>query len=162
MLLGILSDSHNQLDITRLAIETLQRAGAEFFIHCGDVGEERVLDLLSGLPNAVVWGNNDFDRQRLARYAQSISVNVHDPVARLTLAGRHLLVTHGDDPRLIESAVRDRSADYILFGHSHIPSDQRRNGVRLINPGALHRARPKTVATLDLLRDELRHIELKR
>jgi hypothetical protein len=36
--------------------------------------------------------------------------------------------------------------------------DDRRNGrVRVINPGALYRASPKTVATLDLKADELRY-----
>jgi len=45
---------------------------------------------------------------------------------------------------------------YILFGHSHRPADLRVGRVRLINPGALDRARPHTVATLDLKRDLVR------
>ena len=36
-MVGILSDSHGQVQRTRTAIELLQKAGATEFIHCGDV-----------------------------------------------------------------------------------------------------------------------------
>src|SRR5438128_1878484 len=74
MRLGILSDTHGKLDATIAAVRTLRDAGAEFYIHCGDVGGEAILDQLAGLPSAFVFGNNDYDRQDLARYAASIDV----------------------------------------------------------------------------------------
>ena len=50
--------------------------------------------------------------------------------------------------------------DYLLSGHTHVPHDQRFGAMRWINPGALHRARPKTFALLDVSRDKLTLREL--
>src|SRR5689334_2841544 len=61
MLLGILSDTHDKADMIAAAVTLLQQQGAEFFIHCGDVGGEHILDSLTGLKAAFVWGNNDWD-----------------------------------------------------------------------------------------------------
>jgi predicted phosphodiesterase len=43
--------------------------------------------------------------------------------------------------------------EYVLHGHTHRANDVSIAGLRIINPGALFRARPHTVATLDLARD---------
>ena len=50
MLIGILSDTHDRAEMMAAAIALLQENKAEFFIHCGDVGEESMLDHLAGLP----------------------------------------------------------------------------------------------------------------
>ena len=48
MIVGILSDTHDRVAAAAAAIERLRQHGAEYFIHCGDVGSERVLDQLAG------------------------------------------------------------------------------------------------------------------
>jgi putative phosphoesterase len=50
--------------------------------------------------------------------------------------------------------------DYVFHGHTHRRDDYREAGMRIINPGALHRAAVKTVALLDLSTDDLRFIEV--
>ena len=65
MIVGILSDTHDRIDATAAAVKTLTANGAEFLIHCGDVGSDPILDQLAGIPSAFVWGNNDFDRRGL-------------------------------------------------------------------------------------------------
>lgn len=160
MILGILSDTHDDARAAAAGIALLRQHGAAFFIHCGDVGEEPVLDCLAGLPCAVVWGNNDFDRVRLAAYAASIRVIVHDPYAQLNFDGKRILVTHGDDVALLRRATQQHWCDYLLLGHSHVAMDVMENGVRVINPGALHRARRKSVATLNPATGELKVLEV--
>jgi putative phosphoesterase len=137
------------------AIDVLRGGGAEFFIHCGDVGGMPVLDQLAGLQAAFVWGNNDFDRRTLARYARSIGVQCLETTGRLELGGKLFVVTHGDDPRIIKRILQAQEADYLLLGHTHVKADYRDKRVRVINPGALYRAATKTVALLDTAADEL-------
>src|SRR6476620_4654060 len=96
MLLGILSDTHDRVDAMAEGVRLLKEAGAEFFIHCGDVGSERVLDHLAGLPSAFVFGNTDWDRATLARYAETIGVACHGTFADLELGGKKIAVMHGD------------------------------------------------------------------
>jgi putative phosphoesterase len=158
MLIGILSDTHDRADAMAAGVAVLRRAGAQFFVHCGDVGSERVLDHLAGLPSAFVFGNTDWDRAALARYAETIGVACHGTFADLELGGKKVAVTHGDDARIKQRILTEKRHDYLLQGHTHVRADERVGTVRVINPGALHRAKEKTVATLDTETGEVKFL----
>ena len=149
MIVGILSDTHDRVDAMAAGMALLREHGAEFFVHCGDVGSELVLDHLAGVPAAFVFGNTDWDRPTLARYAEKIGVASHHPFADLDLGGKKFAVTHGDDFKLKQRLLSEQRHDYLLQGHTHLRADERVGRTRVINPGALHRAKEKTVATLD-------------
>lgn len=168
MILGILSDTHGRGEATACALQILHAAGAEALVHCGDVGAATVIDQLAGWRVWLVWGNSDAPGPALTQYATSLGVNISDATPlRLELHGRRLAVFHGHEPEFAalmklagmgeeEAFTRAAAADYLLLGHSHVALDARIGGVRIINPGALHRARPLSVATLDLEADRLR------
>jgi len=158
VVVGILSDTHDKVEATRMALATLGHGGAEFYIHCGDVGGEQILDLLAGLPCAFVWGNNDWDRTSLLRYAEQLGLNCYGNQADLELDGKRIVVMHGDHESAKRKALESQEYDYLLHGHTHMREDRRVGRTRVINPGALHRAREKTVATLNLSTDLLRFV----
>ena len=161
-ILGVLSDTHDRADAAAAGIATLRAAGAEFFIHCGDVGGERILDLLAGIPCIFVWGNNDYDRKSLARYARELRIQCGDDFAELQIGGKKIAVTHGDNPNLIRNAITpEKKFDYLFVGHTHVRANERIGQVRMVNPGALHRAATKTVAVVDLKTDSVRHLAVK-
>jgi putative phosphoesterase len=160
VLIGILSDTHDRIDNAIAGLNLLRDAGAAFYIHCGDVGGEQILDQFAGLPAALVWGNNDWDRRSLERYAKALEIQVYPILADLELDGRRFAVTHGDDLRLVRQILERQAHDYLLLGHTHVQADQRHGRTRLINPGALHRAREKSVALLDTAGDQLRFLLL--
>lgn len=156
MRIGILSDTHDRAAAMKAAIELLVGERSEFFIHCGDVGSEHILDQLAGLSAAFVWGNNDFDRLELQRYAEKLGVACYGAFGDIELGGKRFAVMHGDDFRLRQRILSGQQHDYLLLGHTHVPMDQRVGKTRCINPGALHRAAQKTVATLDTDTDQLK------
>jgi len=128
--------------------------GAEMLLHMGDIETEDVLDALAGLDARIVFGNND-DERSLGRYATSLGLRVLHPLGRLEADGRTIAFTHGH----IGTAVRDgSSADYFIHGHTHRQRDERRGATRFINPGALHRASPFSVALLDPSSDSLEFV----
>ncbi len=155
MIIGILSDTHDHADAMAAGLKILADNGARFYIHCGDVGSQRCIDLLAGLQSAFVFGNCDFDRVKLAQYAQSIDVPCYGNFADLTLDDQRIAVIHGDDYRLKQRLLAAQEHDYLFQGHTHIRADEKIGKMRAINPGALHRANLKTVATLDLATDQL-------
>jgi predicted phosphodiesterase len=104
---------------------------------------------LAGLDCGFVFGNTDNDRARLARYADSIGVPCYGNYGNLELGGKRIALIHGDDFRLKQRLIDEQKHDHLLQGHTHVRDDRRVGSMRLINPGALHRAREKTVATLD-------------
>jgi uncharacterized protein len=155
VIIGILSDTHDHADAMSAALQILADAGSTFYIHCGDIGSEFCIDLLAGLPCAFVFGNTDDDRAGLARYAQEIDVPCFGNYADLTLDGKRVAVTHGDDNKLKQRLLSAQQHDYFLQGHTHVRADERIGRTRVINPGALQRAAIKTVATLDIAQDDL-------
>jgi putative phosphoesterase len=150
MKLGILSDTHGRADAARRAVALLEAGGAEHLVHCGDVGAEAVLDCLLGLPALFVFGNCDYDREALERHARIIGVRCGGRLATLEMAGRRIAITHGDDTGTVLQLLESQQYDYVLVGHTHRPLDRPAGRTRLINPGALHRAHPRTVALLNL------------
>ena len=131
----------------------LRAKGAEYYIHCGDVGSVSVLDFLAGLPSAFVWGNTDWERAGLARYGETIGVKCFGAYGELSLGGKEVALLHGDDAKLKQKVLAEQKHDYLLQGHSHVREERKVGRVRIVNPGALHRANPKTVATIDTAAD---------
>lgn len=155
MIVGILSDSHGHRDVVRRALALFDDAGAEDLIHCGDVGGIDVFECLAGRPCTFVWGNCDDPLPDLERHVTALGLPLPQGVpTRLTLGGKTFAVFHGHE-RGFHTAESDPDTDYVLHGHSHRCRDERVGGARIINPGALYRARPLTVATLDVARDLL-------
>jgi uncharacterized protein len=161
VIVGVLSDTHGKAKMAAAAVKLLLAQGAEYLIHCGDVGETDVLDCLAGIPSMFVFGNNDWDRQGLAKYAKDIGVACGEEMGKLSFAGKLAIVAHGDDERLIGRVLAEQRVDYLFLGHTHIAMDSRQGRVRVINPGALYRAAQKTVAVLDTVADDLRFLVVR-
>ncbi len=160
MLVGILSDSHSRHLPVRQAMALFDKLGVGHVIHCGDVGRAEVFDELVGRPCTFVWGNMDVPDGGLAAYLQTVGIRPPDGVpVRLTLDGKTFAVFHGHE-RGFNRAIDTLDVDYILHGHTHIARDTRRKRTRIINPGALYRARRRTVATLDTDADQLTFYEI--
>ncbi|MCK4343464.1 MAG: metallophosphoesterase family protein [Phycisphaerae bacterium] len=171
MILGLLSDTHGEARRTAAGLRLLREAGAEAFIHCGDIGGPEVLDQMAGLRAWLVWGNIDWPDTELEQHAAALGLSLSNDVPlRLELGGRRLAVFHGHEPefsQLVNHApggealrVELESCDYIVYGHTHIAADVRVDRFHLLNPGAIHRAPRATVATLDLVSGAVRFLRV--
>jgi putative phosphoesterase len=154
MKIGIVSDSHGEAARTVRAVELLWQLGAARLYHCGDVGGDAVLEALAGHSATLVWGNCDDPTPLLARYAASLGIVCHIPPRSIRIDGRSIGLFHGHESSFA-SAAEGGAFDYLLHGHTHRPADRRVGRCRVINPGALHRARVHTAALLDLGSDAL-------
>src|SRR3954452_15898288 len=133
--IGILSDSHDKVARTARAVDLLVAEGAEVLVHCGDYTTPEVVDRCAALPGYYVFGNNDFDEDDLRRAMAAAGGTCLERGGEVTLGGRRVAVTHGDSvPELRRLAAG--GPDYLLFGHTHVASDQRIGPTRFINPGA--------------------------
>lgn len=159
MKIGILSDTHDQVQRTTGAVRLLVDEGAEALIHCGDLTGPDVVYECAPLPSYYVFGNNDFDEDALTRAMHQIGGTCLARGGEIALGGRRIAVTHGDSGREVRRLAA-AAPDYLVFGHSHSPTDMKTGPTRYINPGALHRARSWTVAVLDLATDELRFLDV--
>jgi putative phosphoesterase len=121
LLVGVISDTHGLM--RPQALDAL--AGSDLIIHAGDVGRPEVLDALRVLaPVHAVRGNVD-----KGSWAARL------PMTELVEAGRHLLyVLHIIEELDLDPPTAGFSA--VIFGHSHKPSIETRDGVLWLNPGS--------------------------
>ncbi len=160
MLLGILSDTHDQLARTRRAVDLLISHGAQALIHCGDFLSPEIVRVCAVRPFYFVFGNNDGEGDLSAAGAETGSVCLKWGGV-VELGGKRLGVTHGH-MRGDVRRVMDAGVDYLFTGHTHATHDVMDGTVRRINPGALHRADAFTVAVLDLETGELKILPVGR
>lgn len=160
MIIGILSDTHDQLARTRLAMNQLREAGAEVLIHCGDFVGAPILLSCCVLPSWFVFGNND-SAGELELAAADTSATCLGWGGIVEFDGKRIGVTHGHLTGDVRSLLGE-NPDFLLTGHSHIAADSMAGTVRRINPGALHRAFEFTVALLNLESGDLPFLPVQR
>jgi len=122
--IGLISDTHGVVHprVTELF------ANVDAIVHAGDVGGAHVLEALRRLaPLTYVDGNNDDA--------------TGEDILRFTLGGVRFLLTHilprPAKPALrVTQSLREQAADLVVFGHSHLPHNERLGGVTYFNPAS--------------------------
>ena len=155
MLIGILADSHNQIERLDAALEMLDSLGARVIFHCGDVGSIEAFEALTAYECYVVLGNTDRLASPVRKKLAETSVTLLEPGDPVEINGKQIALAHGHLRSKMEKYIASQELDYLLHGHSHKTRDERFGRTRVICPGALERATLKTVATLDVRRDRL-------
>lgn len=161
MLLGIISDTHDQLARTVRAVNLLTEQGAEALIHCGDLVSVEILEACGVLPFWFVFGNNEDDFTGLRSTAAAVNATCLEFAGEVELGGKRIAVTHGHLSRDVRRLLAAKP-DYLLSGHSHEAHHRMEDGVQRINPGAIYRAERYSVALLDLATDHLRYLDVPR
>lgn len=122
---------------------------ADVILHAGDVCTAEVLDELAGYaPVHAVRGNND---------GPDVAAWGAPDAAELDLDGLRVAMVHDSGPaagRMRRMRRMFPEADLVVFGHSHIPFDEREDGLRLFNPGSPTDRRRQPAGTLGVLRIE--------
>jgi putative phosphoesterase len=160
MKIGIVSDSHGRLENVIMALSILGEKGAQTVIHCGDIDDGSTVRLFVGWDAHFVFGNCDYDREILNAAIREIGAKLHDPFGILEIDGHKLGFTHGHLDSSMRHLKQRGDLHYLFYGHTHQPDDSLHGSTRIINPGALHRASPKTFALLDLNSGDLERIAL--
>jgi putative phosphoesterase len=150
MKIGILSDSHGRHLTVRLALDELRQRGVTTVLHCGDIDDPKTIREFRGFTAHFVFGNCDHDRADLRRAMEEVGAALYDTYGSLELEGVKIAFVHGDDHHLLRDVERSDYYDYLFYGHTHAAEEHRTGATRVINPGALHRARPKSFVVLDL------------
>jgi putative phosphoesterase len=145
-----MSDSHSRYHTVEDALRLLQERNVNTLIHCGDIDDAETVWLFQGFTAHFVWGNCDLERASMQQAMYGVGATLHGAWGYLELNDVKVAFTHGDDPTLFHDLQQSDQFDYLFYGHTHVAKEHRAGRTRVINPGALHRARPKTMLILDL------------
>jgi putative phosphoesterase len=150
MHIGVLSDTHGRRLTVLRALTELRERGISTILHCGDIDDVETVFLFRGFTTHFVFGNCDYDKAALREAMADIGATLYESFGSVELEGVKIAFLHGDDTRMMRDVERSGYYDFLFYGHSHIAEEHRTGSTRVINPGALHRARPKTFLILDL------------
>ena len=121
LLVGVISDTHGLL--RPQALDALR--GSDLIIHAGDVGQPELLEPLRALaPLHVVRSNVDH-----GAWAARLPMTAHVDVGGLSFHVLHNIAELDFDPAAAGLAA-------VVYGHSHQPSIETRDGVLWLNPGS--------------------------
>lgn len=147
MIVGIISDTHDNLPNIEKAVNFFNEKKVDFVIHAGDfVAPFSVLRLKKlQCPWSGVFGNNDGEKLGLINVSEG---KIFEPPLRLKLDNKKITVVHD----LNKLDVDNENAHVIIYGHTHISQTLKKNNKLIINPGECCAwiTDKSTVALLDL------------
>jgi putative phosphoesterase len=150
MRIGILSDTHGNRRTVTAALAELRERDITTVLHCGDIDDPETVVMFRGFTMHFVFGNCDHDKRALRAAMADIGATLHEHFGSVELEGVKLAFLHGDNTTLMRDVERSGYYDFLFYGHTHQAEEHQTGPTRVINPGALHRARPKTFVVLDL------------
>ncbi|QDU40792.1 phosphodiesterase [Maioricimonas rarisocia] len=148
--IAIVSDTHGHVPNTLAAIERLGRLDVSQVIHCGDIGSASIVPLFESWPTHFVFGNVDGNEASLRMAIADAGQTCHERFGELELDGRRIAFLHSDDARRFRSVIDSQEYDLVCYGHTHSAEHHHDGETLVLNPGALYRAQPHTLAVVDL------------
>jgi uncharacterized protein len=133
VIIGVISDTHGLLRPE--AVATLQ--GSDYLIHAGDIGDPQILDKLAAIAQlTAVRGNVDH-----GAWTRKIPATNVLEIREISIYVLHNLQDLDLKPEAAKFAA-------VVYGHSHVPKQERKNGVLYFNPGSAGPRRFKLPASV--------------
>lgn len=133
-MIGIMADSHDNLQSIKLAVRLFNKTGCSLVIHAGDFVAPFAARELANLTCSVkaVFGNCDGEKKGLEKAFHSLG-EIKKPPLTLNHDGLNFMVTH----ILADQGSYPASDKYnvIIFAHTHKPEIRHKKKTLLINPG---------------------------
>jgi putative phosphoesterase len=151
--IGVIADTHGLVHPQLADVF----AGVDHILHAGDIGGAHVLEALRAIaPVTSVLGNND------DATGEDI---VRTKVGPLRVLLTHILPRPSRPSPAVTASLKASKADVVIYGHSHLPHNERVDGVLFFNPASAGPRRfdlPKAVGMLEQVDGEWRgrHIAL--
>jgi len=165
-LIGIVSDSHDNLAAIRKAVEFFNKKQVKAVLHAGDIISPFTARAFKELNPKLyfVFGNNDGDKVTLTKWFEEIGAVSCGDFGDLTIDGLHIALLHGTNESLVKALARSGDFDVVVRGHTHNPGVKMIDGTPVINPGECSGvlSGKVTVATLEIanLNVEITELEI--
>ena len=136
MLIGLVSDSHENMPLIKKAVDYFNEKKTDAVLHAGDIISPISAKEFEKLKSRMiaVFGNNDGEkkmwRERIKNFGE-----IHDGPYEFELEGKTILLMHSPDN--LEKLASSGKYDVIVYGHTHKPETRYSGKTLIINPGEL-------------------------
>ena len=136
MLVGVVSDTHNNIKNIENIINIFNKEEVDLVIHTGDISKAKTLRLFSNLncPMTGVFGNNDRIEKGFKEVCHECNFSFQEPPLSLSLKNKKVAVFH--EPEQIDSYIKKNTdVKLIIHGHTHRYREETLNDIIFFNPG---------------------------
>ena len=148
MKIGILSDTHDDIDNTNKAIDIFQENDVKAVIHAGDIISPPVIAEFyrlteKGVKLFGIFGNNDGEKKGLKNAFEIVGGELLGDIGKIELGGLKFCIYHGQDLKKKEKIIKSGKFDVFVFGHTHTRypkgvDTEIINDTIVLNPGTAH------------------------
>lgn len=144
MLVGVMSDTHDNLLMVDKAVKKLQEEKVELVLHAGDYTSPFVIPHFKPFKGKFigVFGNNDGDHEFLKRRFSEFGLEMRGIFAELKIDNLRVALLHGGESggapgpsELLQSLISSECYDVLVYGHLHEAKAYKKGKMLIINPG---------------------------
>lgn len=147
MKIGIISDSHDDMENVQEAIQIFNENKVDYVIHAGDYIFPGIIKEFTKLNAKMigVLGNNDGEKNGILKSFIDIKGELKGEMGEMEVDEVKFGIYHGTDRELKENIAQSRKYDILICGHTHKrePLDSgtiiNNKDTFILNPGAAHR-----------------------
>jgi putative phosphoesterase len=163
MIIGVLSDTHDNLNNLIYVLNTYREREIETLIHCGDLISLEMVSYFEGFRVIYTTGNMDITTGAIKkRFTRMREDNFVGTVYRGEIDGVPMAATHSHIDGKVMDLVQQKRYKWIFHGHTHKKRDETLQGARIVNPGALGGLgrEPRSFCVVDLRAGEVEFLSV--
>ena len=136
MIVGLVSDTHDNIHMIDRAVERLNAERVGLVLHAGDYVSAFTAKHFEPLdaPLIGVYGNNCAEHDLLGSVYAEIGAEIRGYFAEVDAGGLRVALLHGHRKEDVDRAYGG-GYDVIVSGHTHRASISEEDGVLVVNPG---------------------------
>lgn len=137
MLVGLISDTHDNVAMIKSAIKRFNELDVGLVLHAGDYISPFTAKPYAELKAKMigVFGNNCAEREKLREVYAAVGKELVGSFAEVEAGGRRIALTHGHDEALLRSLTAHGVYDVVVHGHDHKAKIAKAGSTLVINPG---------------------------
>jgi uncharacterized protein len=132
MIIGALSDTHDNMPQIRKAVDFFRERGVEHVIHAGNFTSPFTFQSLKELicEFTGIFGNNDCDKFLFHTLSGG---RVHNQPYAFELARKKIVVIH--EHHIVDALANSGHYDLVVYGHTHKAEIRKAGLTLMVNPG---------------------------
>jgi putative phosphoesterase len=140
MLIGIISDTHDNARNLLKAVELFNEKKVELVIHCGDWVSPSMPPFTKNLKCKIisVFGNNEGDKFQFLKYenVKELRIEFNNICFEKDIDGRKITAYHGQSEILLNGLIDSQKYDVVFSGHNHRALIEKKGKTLHVNPGS--------------------------
>ncbi|MBF0344626.1 MAG: metallophosphoesterase [Nitrospirae bacterium] len=160
MLIGVMSDSHDNLTNIKKAIRVFNDCSVSHVLHAGDFTSVTSFNALNDLKADFcgIFGNNDHGLLNMDKVTKG---KIFTQPYEFIIEQKRFVMIH--EHFLVDQLAQNAAFDFLIYGHTHRPHVGQIDHTIVLNPGETcgSRHNRSTVALLDITKGEAHFINLE-